>query len=109
MPDHRPTAVTPVPDWGDRDILTADPPTEIGNEFASVLVRRVYTRNGVRLQIISPRLGFEIRLDPLELESLTWQTPETFARLLEHPYGPPGAPQATGHVGNGLEDTHGPS
>lgn len=64
-------------------------PIEIANEFATVLVRKVMTRNGVRLEIRSPKLGTAIRLDPLELESLTWQTHDTFARLLTHPYGPP--------------------
>ncbi len=66
---------------------------ELANEFALVLVRRVHTRNGVRLEIHSPRLGYSIRLDPLELESLTWQTTETFTRFLEEPFGPSGAPK----------------
>jgi hypothetical protein len=60
----------------------------IANEFTSVRVRKERTRNGERLVVSSPNLGFEVRLDALELESLTWQTPETFSRLLEHPYGP---------------------
>lgn len=60
----------------------------ISNEFTSIKVRKVLTRNGQRLEIVSPRLGFRILLDPLELESLTWQTEETFSRLLETPYGP---------------------
>lgn len=66
---------------------------ELANEFALVRVRRVHTRNGVRLEIHSPRLGYSIRLDPLELESLTWQTAETFTRFLEEPFGPSGAPK----------------
>ena len=61
---------------------------ELSNEFASVRVRRVYTRNGVRLEISSPRLGRSIRLDPLALESLTWQPPETFSNFLRQPFGP---------------------
>jgi hypothetical protein len=60
----------------------------IGNEFTSVRVRMVRTRNGERLEIRSPKLGLSIRLDPLELESLTWQDAKTFSRLLETPYGP---------------------
>ncbi|GBD13404.1 hypothetical protein HRbin24_01432 [bacterium HR24] len=60
----------------------------IANEFATVIVRKVHTRNGVRLEIASPKLGHSIRLDPLELESLTWQTTETFSRFLETPFGP---------------------
>ncbi len=63
---------------------------ELANEFAAVRVRKVLTRNGVRLEISSPRLGYRIRLDPLALESLTWQTMETFTRFLSHPFGPDG-------------------
>lgn len=63
---------------------------ELANEFAAVRVRKIPTRNGVRLEIFSPRLGYRIRLDPLALESLTWQTMETFTRFLSHPFGPDG-------------------
>ena len=66
----------------------ADREFELTNEFATVRVRRVFTRNGVRLEITSPRLGRSIRLDPLSLESLTWQTDETFSEMLRNPYGP---------------------
>lgn len=60
----------------------------IANEFTTVRVRRERTRNGERLAIESPALGFAVRLDALELESLTWQRPERFSQLLESPYGP---------------------
>ena len=65
-----------------------EPVIEIGNEFTTVCVQKVDTRNGVRLEISSPRLGYRIQLDALALESLTWQTPETFSRFLETPFGP---------------------
>jgi hypothetical protein len=61
---------------------------DIANEFAHVQVRKVWTRNGERLEIAAPRLDYRIRLDPLELESLTWQTTETFSKFLETPFGP---------------------
>ncbi|MDQ7801264.1 MAG: dihydrodiol dehydrogenase [Armatimonadota bacterium] len=61
---------------------------ELANEFAVVRVRRRRTRNGERLEIEAPRLGRRISLCPLELESLTWQTPETFSRFLSAPFGP---------------------
>jgi hypothetical protein len=67
-------------------------PIEIANEFASVVVRRVETRNGVRLRIESPRLQRSIDLDPLELESLTWQSHDLFSRLLAQPFGPEDEP-----------------
>lgn len=67
-----------------------DPTLELANEFSLVRVRRVHTHNGVRLEIAAPRLGQSIRLDPLELESLTWQSHELFSELLETPFGPEG-------------------
>jgi hypothetical protein len=65
---------------------------EIANEFAAVVVRRVETRNGVRLRIESPRLQRSIDLDPLELETLTWQSHDLFSRLLADPFGPEDEP-----------------
>jgi DNA polymerase I-like protein with 3'-5' exonuclease and polymerase domains len=61
---------------------------EIANEFSVARVRKVYTRNGERLEISAPKQAQKILLDPLELESLTWQTPELFAELLTTPFGP---------------------
>lgn len=65
-----------------------NPVIELANEFTSVAVRKVFTRNGARLEITSPRLGFRILLDPLALEGLTWQTMETFSQFLATPFGP---------------------
>jgi hypothetical protein len=67
----------------------------ITNEFTSVKVRKERTRNGERLRIVSSKLGHAIDLDALELESLTWQQPATFSRLLETPYGPDEDTQAS--------------
>ncbi|HZC18895.1 MAG TPA: hypothetical protein VE225_04225 [Rubrobacteraceae bacterium] len=64
--------------------------TEFTNEFAFTLVRKVGTGNEARLEIISPKLGYQTHLDAPLLESLTWQTPQTFSRFLEEPYGPRG-------------------
>lgn len=61
---------------------------EINNEFATVTCRKVYTRNGERLEIHAPKLGYRIQLDALALESLSWQTMDTFTRFLRTPYGP---------------------
>ena len=65
--------------------LVREEAIELANEFATVLVRRVRTRNGVRLEIESPRQGSLIRLDPLELEALSGQDPELFTQLLQDP------------------------
>jgi hypothetical protein len=61
---------------------------ELANEFAFVKVRKARTRNGERLEICAPKQGYKIFLCPLVLESLTWQTPETFSRFLDMPFGP---------------------
>jgi hypothetical protein len=61
---------------------------ELANEFAVVTVSVVETRNGVRLRIESARAGRSIELDPLELETLTWQSHDLFTQLLADPFGP---------------------
>jgi len=65
--------------------VTADPTIDIANEFAAVTVRRVATRNGVRLRVEAPRSCTAIDLDPLELEALTWQSHDALAALLRTP------------------------
>jgi hypothetical protein len=65
--------------------MSADAATEpivIANEFVDVEVRRVLTRNGVRLEIYSPRRGTSVRLDAMVLDALTWQQPEVFSDML---------------------------
>lgn len=63
-------------------------PLVLGNEFSEMRVSRVETRNGARIMIESPKSGQWVTLDPLELESLTWQTPATFSAMVGNPYGP---------------------
>lgn len=83
------------PDMPERSVrmpMEEDPDTPfemtLSNEFAMVQIRRVDARDGTRLEISSPRLHHGIQLDPTALETLTWQTPETFSRFLEEPFGP---------------------
>jgi hypothetical protein len=64
-----------------------EPTMHVSNEFADIRIRTAYTRNGERLQIESPRRGFQILLDAVQLESLTWQSPETFSRFLRASVG----------------------
>jgi hypothetical protein len=68
--------------------LPGTEPLELANEYAAVNVRMVHTGQGVRLEIASPRLGRGIRLCPVELEALTWQSHELFSELLRTPFGP---------------------
>lgn len=60
---------------------------DIANEYAYIRIRKVRTRNGVRLEIYSPKLDYRAFLDPLQLESLTWVPKSVFDKFLETPYG----------------------
>ena len=73
---------------GEAQVETENEYTELTNEFAYTLVRKVRIRGGARLEILSPKLDYQTYLDAPLLESLTWQTTETFSRFLEEPYGP---------------------
>lgn len=59
----------------------------IANEFADVTIRKVGTRNGERLEITASKRGYTIQLDAVQLESLTWQRPETFSSFLRSSIG----------------------
>lgn len=74
--------------FGEDEIEDATPWLEIGNEFAAVMVRRVRTRNGGRLEIRSPRRELSIFLDATLLDGLTWQTAQSMSLLLETPLEP---------------------
>ena len=60
----------------------------ISNEFGTVEVTKIQTPRGERLEISSVGLGYRIRLDALQLESISWQSPSTFSKFLETPFGP---------------------
>jgi hypothetical protein len=66
----------------------------IGNEFAAVAVRKVRTRNGERLEIVSLGRDRAVRLDALALEALTWSDAYEVGRGLQTPFGPDVAPDA---------------
>lgn len=81
---QRPTAEQPevgdvssYPDDGG-----SDGPIVIANEFADVVVRKVATRNGMRLDIWSPRRGTRILLDAVALDCLSFQEPDVITELL---------------------------
>lgn len=58
-------------------------PVVISNEFVDVVVSRVRTRNGVRLDIWSPKRGTRVQLDAVALDCLSYQPPDVFSELLE--------------------------
>lgn len=51
-------------------------------DHATVLVRKIFTPAGERLEIEAPERGYRIRLDAMELETLSWQDHETFLQFL---------------------------
>lgn len=79
-------------------IDSEDEYVEIGNEFATALVRKVRAGDGARLEIFSPKLDYRVYLDPSLLEGLARQTPDTLSKLLEEPYGPRGTHEPDGTV-----------
>ena len=74
------TPEDPVEETGDAIVVS--------NEFAAVIVRKVSTRNGERLEIRSLGQDRSIRLDALALEALTWSSPLQVGEGLQTPFGP---------------------
>jgi hypothetical protein len=70
------------------DLRSQQDGTEIivANEFSEIRVTKVRTRNGSRLLIESPKSGQWVALCPLELESLTWQSTQTFSAMVGKPF-----------------------
>lgn len=64
-----------------------DGPIVVANEFVDVVVRKVATRNGVRLEIWSPRRGSCVRFDAVALDVLSYQDPEFITELLRRTPG----------------------
>lgn len=62
----------------------------VTNEFANAAVRIIETDAGERIEIEAPKLGYRTRVMPTELQTVTWQTTETFTEFLEDPFGPDG-------------------
>jgi hypothetical protein len=75
-----------VSDDTDDDVVDGE--LVVANEFTSVRVRKIKTRNGEVIEISSLRVPHTVRLDALLLESLTWRDREDLARGLETPFGP---------------------
>lgn len=59
-----------------------DGPIVIANEFADVVIRKVETRNGMRLDIWSPKRGSRVLLDAVALDCLSFQEPDLISQLL---------------------------
>ncbi|MGK5112342.1 MULTISPECIES: hypothetical protein [unclassified Geodermatophilus] len=59
----------------------------IGNEFTGVRVRKVWTRNGERLELHVPARNHRILLDAMQLEIVAAQDPSAFTRLFQRQLG----------------------
>lgn len=59
----------------------------IGNEFTGVQVRKVWTRNGERLQLWVPARNYTILLDAMQLEIVAAQDPSEFSTLFARKLG----------------------
>lgn len=85
MTDERVPTVE-QPEIGDVSSYPADGgesgPIVIANEFADVVVRKVETRNGMRLDIWSPRRGTRVLLDAVALDCLSFQDPDFITEML---------------------------
>lgn len=92
MSEHSGEPVFEPPEIGDVSEYPVDGgndgPIIIANEFADVVVRRVATRNGVRLDIWSPRRGTRVLLDAVALDCLTFQEPDLITELLSRKPAP---------------------
>lgn len=62
-------------------VVRADEWQGIGNEFTGVRFRKVYTKNGERLQLFVPRRGHNLVLDAMQLEIVAAQEPSFFSDL----------------------------
>lgn len=56
---------------------------EFRNGSDKITVEKIETGKGERIEIRSAETGESIRLDPLELESLTWQDQEDLSAILD--------------------------
>lgn len=91
MSPERPEPAFERPEVGDVSEYPTDGgqdgPIVIANEFADVVVRKVQTRNGVRLDVWSPRRGTRVLLDAVALDCLSFQDSELITELLSRDPG----------------------
>jgi hypothetical protein len=59
----------------------------IANEFTGVTVQKVRTRNGERLEVVTPKTGNRVLLDAMQLEIISTLPPEKFSELFARHLG----------------------
>jgi hypothetical protein len=90
MREYEDESVPTVGEFGLTEVpldSSADGPIVIANEFADVVVSRIRTRNGMRLEVWSPRRGSRIHLDAVALDCLSYQQPDIITMMLERTPG----------------------
>ncbi|WP_256301537.1 hypothetical protein [Haloarchaeobius salinus] len=63
--------------------VTVTPLTRVATQGTAVVVRRVTTPKGARLELDASRVDERIRLDAVTLECLAWQDRSTFLSFLD--------------------------
>lgn len=81
-------------DTPDPTVWPAGEPFGIANEFTGVIVRKVLTRNGERLELTVPKSGYRTLLDAMQLEIISTLPPEAFSELFARRLGSYEGPQA---------------
>lgn len=71
----------------DDGITRAEEPFGIGNEFTGVRVRKVWTKQGERLELYVPKQDYRILLDAMQLEIIAAQDPDKFEYLFARKFG----------------------
>lgn len=82
MPHHANQPETP-----DEPVTPVGEPIGVANEFTGVVVQKVLTRNGERLQLTAPKSGYRILLDAMQLEIISTLEPEKFSELFARRLG----------------------
>jgi len=92
LPDNTAERQDFVRNRGDPDMEAGSVAAEITvtNEFAEAIVRVIELDGKQHLELEASKLDYKTRLCPIEAETVTWQTTETFTDFLEHPFGPDG-------------------
>lgn len=84
---------TPTAGAADPTVKPVGEPVGIANEFTGVVVRKVLTRNGERLELTVPKSGYRTLLDAMQLEIICTLPPEAFSELFARRLGSYEAPQ----------------
>lgn len=71
----------------DEPVEPAGEPIGVANEFTGVVVQKVLTRNGERLAVVTPRHGYRVLLDAMQLEIISTLGPEDFSELIARHLG----------------------